>query len=232
MGLILDTCISPVLFHSLAASELSCSLGIFTSVDTKISILGSLDSFCTAISRIQNNTLSSVLLVGSQESLSPFYLNRLAALGLLNVNDNGNPSEAIRSFDINAKGMVLGEGAAAIVLESFEAVDKRGGKILAEVKGYGRNNDGKYLFKPEESGKGLQRACSIALKQANCTPDAVLADGSSLPDRDFVEVIGVNAIAKNKKITGIKANIGHMLGATGPSQIASAVMAVNQVSII
>ena len=211
------------------AAELSLSLGIISSVDTKLSPLGSLDAVCKGFSLINEKILNAVLIVGTQASLNEFYLEKFADLGILNIRDNGNPQESIKSFDIDAKGLVLGEGAAAILLESRDSAIDRRAKILAEIKSFSRNCDAKYLLKSEETASGLEKACKDSLKKANCKIDAVLADGCGLAERDFVELVGIAKSLKNPSITGLKANIGHMLGALGCTQVASGVMAIENV---
>ena len=232
LHLLLDTCISPTLPHTfpnVLSTELACSLGLVSHTDTKISAIGSLDSFCSAVSRVQSGSCKSVILVGAQASLTPYFLEKLGAIGLLNSKDNGNPLESVRSFDINAKGLVLGEGAAAVVVEEWEAAVSRGARVLAEVRAYSRNNFGKYLLRAEESGRGLELACRNAVEKAGGRPEYVIADGCSLADRDFAELSGLAKAFGKARISGIKANVGHLMGALGATQVATAVLAVEKV---
>ena len=211
---------------------MSTSLEITKSSNAKFSPLGGLDSFCSAVSKIQSGSSKSLLFIGTQECLTAEYLNKVETLGILNTKDNGNPQESIRSFDIDAKGIVLGEGAAAIVLEELESALARNAKILAEVKGFARNNDGQYLLKPAESGLGLEICCKQALKASKVNVEVVLADGTSQPERDLVEVKAICSSIKKPKITGIKGNVGHLMGALGSTQIAASVLAVTNVFFI
>jgi 3-oxoacyl-[acyl-carrier-protein] synthase II len=218
-------------FHSLISGNLSNSLGITGSTDTKVSPLGSLDAVCSGISRISSGINDSILIIGTQESLSSYYYYRLNNLGLLNTKDNGNPLESIRSFDVNAKGLVLGQGAAAVVLENMDSAINRKAKVLAEVKAFSRNNDGKYLLKPDENGEGLAYAIISAMEKADCKVDAVIADGASLPNWDFVELQAIADCIKKPSVTALKANVGHLMGALGCTQFGAGVKAIANVTV-
>lgn len=233
VSLIYETCVSENTIFALEASKLSYSLGITSSVDCKISSLGGLDAVCSGINRVKTGVFDKILIVGSSAALNPYYLDQFTKLGLLNNRDNGNPEGSVKSFDLNANGIVLGEGAAAILLESWDSAIERKAKIIAEVKGHGRTNDGMFLFKPHEKAEGLIRACEKALKSVKKEDvSAILADGISLIERDVAEAIAIDKLVPLVPTSSFKAGFGHMLGAAGCSQICSAVLALEYVRVI
>src|SRR5258708_11474356 len=81
--------------------------------------------------------------------------------------------EKCRPFDRHRTGMVLGEGAAILALENFEAARARGAAILAEIIGYGISTDNFHLTQPNPSGSGARQAMERALESARLTADAV-----------------------------------------------------------
>jgi len=117
---------------------------------------------------------------------------------------------------------VLSEGAGCIVLEEFEHARKRGAKIYAEVLGFGATADADDMVQPNPEGRGASRAMSMALRNANVTPDQVQyisAHGTSTPLGDVAETTAIKAVfgahAKSLAISSIKGAVGHTLGASG-----------------
>ena len=117
-------------------------------------------------------------------------------------------------FDLNRDGMIIGEGAAILVLESLPQALARGAEILAELVGYGQTTDAFHITAPREDGSGAARAVSQALAQAQLNPEAVdyiNAHGTATQLNDSAETAAL------KRVFGAHAYAmtGHILGATG-----------------
>jgi 3-oxoacyl-(acyl-carrier-protein) synthase len=128
-----------------------------------------------------------------------------------------------RPFSIERSGLVMGEGAAAFVLESAQHAKARGAKPLAELAGYASTCDAASLVHPEMDGQ--VRAMRLALQDANMQADEIHslnahATGTDAGDiveaRAFEEVFG----AKHPPVTATKSMHGHLLGASGAVEAA------------
>jgi 3-oxoacyl-[acyl-carrier-protein] synthase II len=154
------------------------------------------------------------------------------ALGILSPYD-GPPSRASRPYDRYRDGMVLGEGAAVIVLEELRAARARGGRVYCEVLGAGHGNEGGYGPRTDTAERALGDAIRAALDQAHLTSgdiDYINAHGNGLPDYDLVETrafkaaLGVHAY--NIPVSSIKSMIGHALGAASALQIVASCLTI------
>ena len=129
-------------------------------------------------------------------------------------------SDAARPFDVRRKGLVLGEGAAVLVVESEAHAHARHARVLARVTGVGAAADAVHMTAPDREGAGAVRAMGAALADAGRTPadvDFVSAHGTGTPYNDAMEatalvrVFGPGAVP----VDSIKGAIGHTLGAAG-----------------
>jgi 3-oxoacyl-[acyl-carrier-protein] synthase II len=126
--------------------------------------------------------------------------------------------EKCRPFDRHRTGMVLGEGAAILVLENFDAARARGAPILAEITGYGVSTDNFHLTQPDPSGIGPRRAMELALQSAQVAPNAVdyvNAHGTATLFNDAAEGKAIGELLGRVPISSTKSMMGHSLGAAG-----------------
>ena len=134
-----------------------------------------------------------------------------------------NPDEASLPFDKRRAGFVMGEGAAALILEEYEHAKKRGARILAEVTGYGSTCDAYHITAPRPDALGAARAMKEALSESGYTGDEniyVNAHGTGTPLNDSIETKAIRLSlgekkAKDSLISSTKSMTGHMLGAAG-----------------
>jgi 3-oxoacyl-[acyl-carrier-protein] synthase II len=130
---------------------------------------------------------------------------------------NDHPSTTPRPFDRDRDGLVIGEGAATLVLEELEHAKTRGARMHAEVVGYGTNSDGNHVTQP--SGKTMQIALRLALQDANLPPEAigfVNAHGTATEWGDIAEShTTAGVLGKRVPIHALKSYFGHSLGACG-----------------
>ena len=138
-------------------------------------------------------------------------------------------------FDKNRDGLVMGEGAAVLVLERESHAKKRGANILAELAGYGATADAFHVTAPHENGVGGAAAMRMALESAQANVDElgyINAHGTGTPLNDQSETRAIKAAfgeqAYQIPISSTKSMTGHMMGATGALEAIFCTQAVRQ----
>ena len=146
---------------------------------------------------------------------------------------NENYSMAPQPFDKNRDGLVMGEGAAVLVLELESRAKTRGENILAELAGYGATADAFHVTAPHEKGEGGAAAMRMALNSAQANVDElgyINAHGTGTPLNDQSETRAVKAAfgeqAYQTPISSTKSMTGHMMGATGALEVIFCVQAI------
>jgi len=144
--------------------------------------------------------------------------DRLGAMSRRNEDYTTTPAP----FDKDRDGLVMGEGAAVIVLEDLERARARGAEILAELVGYCSTSDSYHITAPAEDGAGGAAAMAGAMEMAGISPDRVdyiNAHGTATPLNDLSETRAIKAAfgeaAYDVPISSTKSMTGHMMGATG-----------------
>lgn len=167
-----------------------------------------------------------IAIVGGSESLSEVTFGGFNSLRSVD-------EEYCRPFDLHRKGLSLGEGAAFLILEEAEHTRKRGGKILAELMGYGLSGDGQHMTAPDPEGKGAARAMQEALKDAGVNReevDYINAHGTATPANDAAETKAIKSLfgerAGRIPVSASKSMIGHCLGAAGALEAVATVLAI------
>ncbi len=135
---------------------------------------------------------------------------------------NDQPDRSPRAFDAARDGLVIGEGAGTLVLESLEHATARGAKIHGEIVGYGTNCDGGHLTDP--SSDGMARVMRLALGDAGVSPaaiDYVNAHGTATPQGDVAESRATYEVFGDRvPVSTTKGFTGHTLGACGAIEAA------------
>ncbi len=131
---------------------------------------------------------------------------------------NDTPSRTPRPFDAARDGLVVGEGAGAVLLEEYEAARRRGADILAEVIGFGCNNNGGDLIFPNE--QGITATIQSALEDAGLSPGEVDFISAHATATKMGDVIEANAIHRvfgeaSPLVAGLKSYMGHTMGSCG-----------------
>jgi len=138
-------------------------------------------------------------------------------------------AEKCRPFDKGRSGLVLGEGAALLALESWDDAVRRGAPILAKVTGYGLSTDNHHLTQPHPSGIGPLQAMERALKSAGrAAPeiDYINAHGTATPFNDATEGAAIAQIFGRAPLSSTKSMMGHSLGAAGAIEAVFCVLAL------
>jgi 3-oxoacyl-[acyl-carrier-protein] synthase II len=126
--------------------------------------------------------------------------------------------EKCRPFDRHRTGMVLGEGAALLALESLDLAEQRGAPVLAEIIGYGISTDNFHITQPEPSGSGPRQAMEGALQSANISAgevDYINAHGTATVFNDAAEGKAISGLFSGVPVSSTKSMMGHSLGAAG-----------------
>lgn len=145
---------------------------------------------------------------------------------------NERPEVASRPFDIHRDGFVMGEGAGAIILESYEHAVRRNAPIIAEIVGGGMAADAYHLTGTHPDGEGAYLGMLAALEDAGLSPDDIdylNVHATSTPQGDISELKAVERVfgAENKlSISATKSMTGHLLGAAGAVEAIACIKAV------
>lgn len=166
-----------------------------------------------------------VVVGGAEAVLTPFTFGTVCAVGVLSKR-NGEPQKASRPFDLHRDGMVLSEGAGAIVLEAWEHARDRGAPIYAELLAAVSMRSGHELVRCDISGAGMAQVMEASLIQSDLPKhgiDYISAHGSALRDYDEAETNAIKAVfgecVHNIPVSSIKSMIGQPFAAAGALQV-------------
>lgn len=168
---------------------------------------------------------------GSEAPLSLGSLKAWEALHTVATMDVEDPAASCRPFSRNRSGMVLGEGAAMLVIEPLDRAVARGADILGEILGYGLSNDASHITRPSVEGQAA--AMNAALRAAGVDRqqvDAINAHGTGTQANDRTETAAIRAVfggrADQIPISATKAIHGHLLGAAGALECVLSILAL------
>ena len=176
---------------------------------------------------------ATVMAVGGAEALlTPFAFGVACAVGALSCR-NDAPQQASRPFERDRDGLVLGEGAGALILEDLEHARERGAAIYAEVLGYATARDGQDFVKCDLSGAVTVQVMETALYQTGIPKqqiDYISAHGNGLRDYDTAETNAIKTVlgarAYNIPVSSIKSMIGQPFAAAGALQLVAACLSL------
>lgn len=182
-----------------------------------------------AYQTIRSGQVDVMFAGGSDAPLVPGIIRAWESMRVLAV-DNEHPERACRPFSADRRGLVLAEGAAVFVLESFEHARRRGARILGEIAGFGATSDAGHITDP--SADGAARAMSIAIRDAGVSPDDVgyiNAHGTATTANDVTETKAIKAVFRTPPpVSSTKSMHGHAMGASGAIEIACSLLALNE----
>lgn len=228
----------PMMLPDMASGQVSMLLGAKGPNYSVVSACSSAaDTIGQAFEAIRRGDVDLALAGGSEAAICPIGVSGFNACQALSTR-NDDPLRASRPFDAERDGFVLGEGGAALVLESLDSAVSRGAEPIAEMTGYGSTADAYHITQPAPEGEGAARAMSNALAQARTTPEEigyVNAHGTSTPLNDKYETMAIKAVfgeeAYKVPISSTKSMTGHLLGASGALEAVATVLALSKWAI-
>jgi 3-oxoacyl-(acyl-carrier-protein) synthase len=166
---------------------------------------------------------ADVVLAGGADLLSRFVVAGFNALRAT--------ADRARPFDHRRRGLVLGEGAAVVIVESASHAARRGAAVRARILGAGAAADAVHMTAPDREGRGAARAMDAALAEAAIRPsdvDFVSAHGTGTPYNDAMEAVALTRVFGEHRVlvNSIKGAIGHSLGAAGAFEVVVCVEAL------
>lgn len=177
-------------------------------------------SIIDAFNYIRWNKADMIITGGSDATISESSIGGFNAARAMSTN-NEDYLHASKPFDIKRDGFVLGEGAGALILESYDHAIQRNAPILAEIVGGGLAADAYHVTATQPEGEGAILGMSLALEEAGIQPqdiDYINAHATSTPTGDLSELRAIKSIfgtQPNAAISATKSMTGHLLGAAG-----------------
>lgn len=207
--------------HQLRAAQLSVSNACASSAQ----------AIGEALWLLRNGRADLALVGGSEALLNTGSALGWQAMGVMAPLDAGAPDQTCRPFDDARQGLVLGEGAAALVLETEAHARARGATPLAELAGYGHSVDAAHLSRPDAAGQ--TRAMLAALQDAGLAPAEVgyvNAHGTATEVGDAIEAASLQAVFGTRAVpvSATKALHGHLIGAGGALELVATVQALQR----
>lgn len=171
---------------------------------------------------------ADVMLAGGADSFSRITYTGFARLGAI-------APEICRPFDLNRQGMIPGEGAAVLVLETLERAQGRGARIYAEMAGFGLSCDAHHMTAAHPEGDGAARAMEQALASSGIAASEVSyvsAHGTGTPTNDRLETLAVQRVfgeqTRRVPMSSVKSMIGHTMGAASAIESAICCLAIDR----
>ena len=181
---------------------------------------------------IRRGEVDVMLAGGSHSVIHPFGLTGFQRLSALSTR-NADPASAVRPFERDRDGFVLGEGAAIIVLEELDHALRRGAEIWGELTGYGSAQDAYRITDARPDGRGTASAIRRALDDARLNPDDIdyiNAHGTGTVLNDKIETLAIKQVfgpqAYNIPISSSKSMLGHFTTACGAIELAISLLAI------
>jgi 3-oxoacyl-[acyl-carrier-protein] synthase II len=184
-----------------------------------------------ALRAIRAGVADVIVAGGSEALLTPGTIRAWESMRTLATADQTHPSRSCKPFARDRTGLVLGEGAGALVLESEQSARSRGAHIYAELAGYGACADATHLSNPNPDGQA--RAMLMALRDAGLAPEDIgyiNAHGTATQVGDVVETQSIKTafgpFARNVAVSSTKSMHGHLMGAAGAVEMIASILAL------
>ena len=225
----------PMLMPNAPAAAIGMDFKARAVVQTVVSACASsTESVGHALAMISSGKADVVIAGGAESAVHPITLSAFSSMRALSRRTD-SPETASRPFDVDRDGFVMGEGGAALILESEEHARARGAQIYARLAGFGTSNDAYHITAGEPEGAGSIRAMREALESADIQPADVKhinGHATSTPVGDIPESIAVNRLlgdaVDDALFSATKSMTGHLLGGAGALEALFTVKALQE----
>ncbi len=211
----------PMSISNMAAGQIAIMYGLkgmCTSVVTACA--SSNNAIGDSFHRIRDGYEDVMVCGGAEGVVIPLAIGGFQSMKALCTSED--PNRASIPFDKERHGFVMGEGAGILVIEELEHAKARGGKIYAEIVGYGTNCDAYHITAPNPEGEGGAKCMTLAVKDAGLEMtdvDYINAHGTSTSLNDAGETLAIKKAfgdhAYKLMVSSTKSMTGHLLGAAG-----------------
>ena len=223
----------PKIIGDIAAGHISIMFGFKgPNYVTTSACASSANAIADAFNAIRYGKSDIMITGGSEACINVAAVGGFNAMHALSTR-NDSPQTASRPFDKERDGFVLGEGAAALVLEEYEHAVKRGAKIYAEIGGVGLSADAHHITAPHPEGQGAMMAMKYAIEDAGVKAeevDYINMHGTSTPLGDLAEMKAILRLfgehAYKLNLNSTKSMTGHLLGAAGAVESVATVLCI------
>lgn len=223
----------PMLMPNSNAAAVSMNLKARGSAQTVVSACASsTEALELGLMLIRSGKADVVIAGGSEAAIHPMTIGAFAKMQALSTR-NDDPTAASRPYDTGRDGFVMGEGGAALILESKEHARARGARIYAELAGTGVSADAHHITAPDPAALGATRALQEALTDGGISPEQVVhvnAHATSTPVGDIPESLALREVfgehTGKVAVSATKSMTGHLLGGAGALEAVLTVLAV------
>jgi 3-oxoacyl-[acyl-carrier-protein] synthase II len=223
----------PKMISDIAAGYLSIRYGFHGPNYTTVSACASSNNaIIDAFNYIRWGVADLFVTGGSEAAINEPGLAGFNAMKALSER-NDDPATASRPFDLDRDGFVLGEGGAALILESLDHALARGARIYAEIGGVGLSADAHHITAPHPDGLGATLVMRNALRDSGLSPsqiDYINVHGTSTPLGDLSEIKAIQNVfgedVYRLNVSSTKSMTGHLLGAAGAAEAVASILAI------
>ncbi|MEO6600732.1 MAG: beta-ketoacyl-[acyl-carrier-protein] synthase family protein [Polyangiaceae bacterium] len=218
------------------SAEIACHLGVHGHAITIGSgSASSNDAIGYAMDMIELDRADVMIAGGADAPLLPIVWASMC-LGRIMTRRNECPQQAMRPFDREHDGPIVGEGAAFIVLEELERARARGAHIYCEAIAQGRSSEAHHTLAPHPDGTGPRSAMTQALRRAGLNAERVgyiNAHGTATVANDVVESLAIQRVfaGRHPPVSSTKPVTGHLLGAAGALETVIAALAIQHQTV-
>jgi len=224
----------PMLMSNGASSMIAIDLGVQgPSYSIASACASGADAIGLAWTLLRAGVVDVVISGASEATITPLGVAAFDRVGAISRNEDYRCTP--QPFDLQRDGLVMGEGAAVLILERASHAKSRGADILVELAGYAATSDAHHITAPADDGNGGARAIRKALESARVNPDEISyinAHGTGTVLNDISETRAIKgalgALAYNIPVSSTKSMTGHMMGATGALEALFCVKAIQE----
>jgi 3-oxoacyl-[acyl-carrier-protein] synthase II len=217
--------------HGSSAAEIACQLDIRGhGADVGSGSASGNDAIGHALDLLRLGEVDVMLAGGSEAPLTPVVWASLCVSRVMTRSQEA-PERSMKPFDCRHDGMILGEGAAFVVLEELSHARSRGANIYCEVLGHGRSSEAYHPMAPHPEGIGPRQAIERSLRRAGVSPgeiDYINAHGTATAANDAAESRAIRDVLGDNRacVTSTKPVTGHLLGAAGALETVITALAI------